>query len=153
MTRNNRTIEIIDEAAMLQSIYERDKGISTLEPKGEIQPVIEPPVNTSEPEGQNKITGKVKEIKKPASVRDNNSDYGRRFLQRNELKARSCVYISQKVHLTISEIVRVISEKNITVGGYIDSILMEHLETHRDVITELYNSKLEKKKERNIMEF
>jgi hypothetical protein len=46
-----------------------------------------------------------------------------------------------------------ISDRDVTVGGYIDSILLEHLETHRDEITELYNSELEKKNRRNFMEF
>jgi hypothetical protein len=47
----------------------------------------------------------------------------------------------------------VISDRDITVGGYIDSILMEHLETHRDEITELYNRELERKNGKNLMEF
>jgi hypothetical protein len=31
MSKNNRKIEEIDEAAMLQSIYERDNGISNIQ--------------------------------------------------------------------------------------------------------------------------
>jgi hypothetical protein len=57
------------------------------------------------------------------------------------------------LHATLSEIVRVISDRDVTVGGYIDSILPEHLETHRDEITELYNREPEKKNGKNLMEF
>ena len=71
--------------------------------------------------------------------------YKTMFLKKNEIKTRQCVYISQSVHSTISAIVRVISNKGTTVGGYIDSILLEHLKTHKDEINELYKNELSKK--------
>jgi hypothetical protein len=86
------------------------------------------------------------------SIQDKTADYASLFLQRNELKARSCVYISQKAHNAISKIVKIISDKDITVGGYIDSILIDHLETHRDEIVELYNSELAKKLNNNLID-
>ena len=70
------------------------------------------------------------------------------FLQRNELKARSCVYISQRIHNTISEIVRVIADRDVTVGGYIDNVLLQHLEMHRDEINDLY-----KRERKDLIEF
>jgi hypothetical protein len=48
------------------------------------------------------------------------------------------VYISQRIHATISEIVRVIADKDVTVGGYIDNVLIQHLEAHKDEINDLY---------------
>jgi hypothetical protein len=79
-------------------------------------------------------------------------NYKDKFLKKKRLNARQCVYISQRIHATISEIVKVISDKDITVGGYIDSILTDHLETHRDEITELYNSELSKKSGKSLIE-
>ncbi|MDR2968103.1 MAG: DUF3408 domain-containing protein [Tannerellaceae bacterium] len=73
------------------------------------------------------------------------ADYASVFLTKRELESRQCVYISRKVHATILEITQIVSAKGVTVGGYIDSILMEHLETHRDEIVELYNRELAKK--------
>jgi hypothetical protein len=70
------------------------------------------------------------------------------FLKRNELKTRSCVYISQRIHTTISEIVRVIADRDVTVGGYIDNVLLQHLEAHRDEINDLY-----KKERKDLIEF
>jgi hypothetical protein len=89
-------------------------------------------------------------IKPKKSVRRkrNNADYNSLFLQRNELKTRSCVYISQRVHATISEIVRVIADKEVTVGGYIDNVLLQHLETHKDEINDLY-----KRERKDLIEF
>ena len=37
----------------------------------------------------------------------------------------------------------VISDKEITVGGYIDTVLACHLEQHKDEIKELYKKQLE----------
>lgn len=65
-------------------------------------------------------------------------DYTAAFLQRKEIKTRQCVYISQQVHTVISEIVRVIADKDISVGGYIDLVLSQHLEEHKEAINELY---------------
>jgi hypothetical protein len=77
-------------------------------------------------------------------IKDNAvSDYSTSFLQRNEIKTRKCVYISQQVHDVICKIVRVIADKDISVGGYIDSVLLHHLDEHKDEINDLY------RKERN----
>lgn len=69
------------------------------------------------------------------------SEYGEKFLKRNELKTRQCVYISGQIHAVISRLVHVIADKDITVGGYIDTVLAEHLERHKEEINELYRQK------------
>ncbi|WP_455668456.1 DUF3408 domain-containing protein, partial [Phocaeicola sp.] len=61
----------------------------------------------------------------------------------NEIKTRQCVYISREVHNKISKIVNVIADKEITVGGYIDTVLAQHLEQHREEINELYKQQRE----------
>jgi len=118
---NPRKIESIDEAFLLQSIKEQDD-----EPKNK-QPEVKEAQDAPElvPE-------------KPKRKRNVNADYSSLFLQRNEFKARQCVYISQRVHTTISEIVRVIADRDVTVGGYIDNVLIQHLEAHKDEINDLY---------------
>jgi hypothetical protein len=142
-------IEEIDEAAMLQSIYERDNPVA---PKAQAQPVSPPEAEQIETETQ-ETPGQTEKPKEQARRKRGNVDYSDKFLQRNELKARSCVYISQKVHATIAKIVKMISEKDVTVGGYIDNILMEHLEAHRDEITELYQRQLKKESDNSLIEF
>jgi len=79
---------------------------------------------------------------------DNAIDYGSQFLKRHDLKSRQSVYVSKRVHSTISEIVRCIASGDVTVGGYIDSVLLQHLETHRDEINELY-----KRERKDLIEF
>jgi hypothetical protein len=150
--KNKRVMEDIDETFLLNSIAEQ--GIV----KEAAKPVPEPAKMEKTVETTESLPEKPKETKEMKETgrrkrNQGNADYGSQFLVRNEFKTRQCVYISQRIHATISEIVRVISDRDVTVGGYIDSILLEHLETHRDEITELYNRELEKKNRRNLMEF
>jgi hypothetical protein len=130
MAKRNREVEDIDEAALLQSIYEQDNPVPhpAKEKNMSVESVSEP---LEQPE-------KPKETKEPVRRKRNHVDYSSMFLQRNELKTRSCVYISQRIHTTISEIVRVIADREVSVGGYIDNVLLQHLEAHRDEINDLY---------------
>lgn len=124
-----RKPEDIDESFLLQSIKEQE------------QPKEQQSASSVEKQGISaSSTEKPKEVKEPVKRRRTNVDYSSMFLQRNEFKTRQCVYISQRVHTTISKIVRIIANKDITVGSYIDSILAEHLETHKDEIIELYRN-------------
>lgn len=87
---------------------------------------------------------RAKENREPGKSRKRGqSEYGEKFLKRNELKTRQCVYISGQIHAVISRLVHVIADKDITVGGYIDTVLAEHLESHKDEINELYRQKRE----------
>jgi len=150
--KNKRVVDDIDETVLLNSIAEQGVVIETK------TPATEPAVNEKAVEEVEPLLEKnreVKETKEPVRRRRNqgNTDYVSQFFGRNEFKTRQCVYISQRIHATISEIVRVISDRDITVGGYIDSILMEHLETHKEEITEMYSRELEKKNGKNLIEF
>ncbi len=64
------------------------------------------------------------------------------FVSRNEIKHRQCVYISHEVHSLVSSLVRALVEQGgeITVGGYIDKVLYEHLQAYKDDINELYRN-------------
>lgn len=75
---------------------------------------------------------------KPVSKRKQSEIYEGKFLQPRELKIRQCVYISRSVHETIADIVKRIGERGLTVGVYIDTILQQHLQEHKDEINTLY---------------
>lgn len=68
--------------------------------------------------------------------------YGEVYLKRRELKTRQPVYISQEIHRSIIKLVHLLAlaGKEISVGGYIDNVLAEHLRQHKDEIAELYRS-------------
>lgn len=106
----------------------------------EVQEVTEEQIRTE----QAQTTVRTKEGRETGKPKKRGlSEYGEKFLKRNELKTRQCVYISQQIHTVISRLVHVIADKDITVGGYIDTVLAEHLERHKDEINELYRQKRE----------
>jgi hypothetical protein len=121
MANNKNKAEGIDELLLLSSIKEKDV-------------VARQPVEQSFQENE---PGKTKEQKDPKRKRTA-VGYSATFLQKNEIKTRQCVYISQRIHATISEIVRVIADKEVSVGGYIDNVLLQHLEAHKEEINDLY---------------
>jgi Protein of unknown function (DUF3408). len=121
MVTNKNKAEGIDESLLLSSI--KEKVVAPVQPPEQSIPENEP--------------GKTREQKDSRRKR-NAVDYSSTFLQKNEIKTRQCVYISQRIHATISEIVKVIADKEVSVGGYIDNVLLQHLEAHKDEINELY---------------
>ena len=71
------------------------------------------------------------------------ADYRGKYLKRNEIKTRQCVYISREIHNKISKIVNILAtEKGISIGGYIDTVLTQHLKEHRKAINILYKKQL-----------
>jgi hypothetical protein len=165
-SKSKKITEDIDESFLLQSIKERGD-----EPKEKVKPAPQPeiketpeiretpqiepePVPVSESESVSEpvsvsatvpVSEKPKETTRRKRIQ---ADYSSIFLQKNELKERSCVYISRRIHSTITEIVRCIADRDVTVGGYIDSVLLQHLETHRDEINNLY-----KRERKDLIEF
>ena len=130
MATNKSKIEGIDESLLLSSI--KEKVVAPIQPAEQSIQEIDP--------------GKTREQKDSRRKRTA-VGYSATFLQKNEIKTRQCVYISQRIHATMSEIVRVIADKDVSVGGYIDNVLLQHLEAHKEEINELY-----KKDRRDLIE-
>jgi hypothetical protein len=146
---NSRIVEDIDETFLLNSIAE--PGIVKVDSIPSVKAVSEEKTALA-PEP---LSEKTKEAKEPAKRKRSTftEDYGSRFLGNNEAKARQCVYIDKRIHKIISEIINVTSSSDLTVGGYIDSILMDHLEANKDEINEMYSRVLENKNSKKLMDF
>lgn len=73
-------------------------------------------------------------------------NYDEVFLKKKELKTRQAVYISMDVHKSISDLLRIMAIGNveISVGAYIDNVLLDHLEQHKDEIVELNRKNISK---------
>ncbi len=104
-------------------------------PEETVQPLPEPDRETipaSEPPRE------AKEL--PKRKRGQATGYKETFLKRNEMKTRQCVYISYDVHAVIAKLVRALvsAGNDISVGGYIDTVLAEHLQANKDEINEMY---------------
>ena len=79
---------------------------------------------------------------------ENNSrkgNYDEVFLKNKDLKARPPVYISQEIHQEIKKVVHLLalSNQEISVGGYINNVLADHLEQHKEDIAGLRRRQIE----------
>lgn len=119
----------IDEKALLASIYAKKNPDREL-PKAEVEEI------------QNGENAKAKDSGR--RKRKDSDDYRTTFLNRNELKNRRCVYISSELHEVVQKIVRSIGSNDISIGGYVDTVLSQHLEANKDAINELYRRQRDK---------
>ena len=111
----------------------KEKCLSTL--GEESVPETEPPPV--------QYTAKEKPQRDTVRRKRQEDDYSGLFLRRNEIKTRQCVYISRDVHSKILKIVNDIAGREISVGGYVDTVLRQHLEQHKEKINELYKKQRE----------
>lgn len=65
--------------------------------------------------------------------------YTERYLRFCPLPSRQPVYISQQLHQTVTKLVHLLalSGNKISVGGYIDNVLADHLLQYKDEIEKL----------------
>lgn len=72
--------------------------------------------------------------------------YSEIFLKRNELKNRQSVYISKDVHTAITRLVHLFALDGIeiSIGGFIDNILDNHMDIFGDLLTTLQKKLLER---------
>ncbi len=135
--------EGIDEELLLASIGRRTQD-GTLCPAQEVPAAAPTEEDTAAPEPP-----PVQPVTREKAQRDTvrrkrqEDDYYELFLRRNEIKTRQCVYISRDVHGKILRIVNDIAGREISVGGYVDTVLRQHLEQHKEKINELYKKQRE----------
>jgi len=98
----------------------------------------------SEETMESEITEEKQEVSVPTQPRESirkkkgQINYKETFARRNEIKTRECVYISREVHSKIVKLVRALEDTSITIGGYIDVVLSQHLEQHKEEINEIF---------------
>ena len=69
-------------------------------------------------------------------------DYSEKFLKDRTVKNRKPIYISVETHDIIKRYLKNIGD--VSYIAYIDNILLQHIEEHKDTIIELYNEKIVK---------
>ncbi len=127
--KNKTNTDDIDEEFLLATFRDDDVDMERLKGKKEQE----------KPEGESRKGSSTKSRKKKGDV-----DYDGEFFKRNEFKARQNVYISQKNHAIISKIIQTIGNREMSVGGYIDLIITEHLEHYESEIMESFRKWKEK---------
>ena len=71
-------------------------------------------------------------------------DYESFFICRNTLKNRKTIYIAKELQDTLAEIVMSMRNRDMTIGIYVENIILHHLETYKDEINRLAEMKFRK---------
>lgn len=136
----------LDESLIIQS-FKDDSLLS--DPSSAVRSEPVPRVPPSEPNVQ-ETTSSVPQKESDESDDDNVSAKGKPRRRRNSYegtflnvkacRARQTVYISQATHQAISKLVHLLALKGIemSVGGYIDNVMADHFQQHRDDIAEMF---------------
>ena len=133
--------EGIDEELLIASIGRRRQDGTLYRPTS--TPAEENTDGQESPPPKPPSPVREKVPKEPVRRKRQDDDYTDMFLRRNEIKTRQCVYISRDVHGKILKIVNDIAGREISVGGYVDTVLRQHLEQHKERINELYRKQRE----------
>lgn len=71
-------------------------------------------------------------------------DYESLFICRNTLKNRKTIYIAKELQDTLAEIVMSKRNRDMTIGIYVENIILHHLDTYKDEINRLAEMKFRK---------
>lgn len=81
---------------------------------------------------------KFRNKKEPEKTMAEMASYAEQYLKPVEIDRRQCVYINKRNHEVLTSLIRSISRKGLTIGGYIDNVITEHLEKHKAEINHIY---------------
>ncbi len=68
-------------------------------------------------------------------------DYRQRYFARVDVPTRQLIYVSEEVHESLMDIVKVIGGKKATMGSYVENILRLHLSDHKELLNRVHKSK------------
>jgi Protein of unknown function (DUF3408). len=130
----SRVVEDIDEAELLQSVYEQSNPatVNVLSKESEKQE------KTVEP-----VSEQLKE--KNRTKRVGQQEYESLFIRETDLppaRFGKSVYIRKDYHDRISQIISVIGVNEVSLFGYIDNVLTHHFENFGDEITQSFKKKI-----------
>ncbi len=141
MAKEKKDINLneIDENFIIASFKNKDRRNNpSSEPRPLLPPEKKEETPVQEPDENEESKTPVAPIREGGRKKKGQVNYRETFIRRNEIKIRECVYISHDIHSKIVKLVRALEDTSITIGGYIDTVLMEHLEQHKDEINEIY---------------
>lgn len=109
-----------------------------------------PPVTVEEVDASVPETRKEEVLEEPQlpirTHRKNTAkgDYISLFMHRNDLYDRKAIYISKELQDKLSEIVLFIRKREMTLGMYVENILLKHLEDYKEEINRLSEKNFKK---------
>ena len=129
----SRVVEDIDEAALLQSVYEQSNPPAVPVPPKETEKTVESPPEPGQPKEENR------------TKRARQQEYELLFIRESDLppaRFGKSVYIRKDYHDRISQIISVIGANEVSLFGYIDNVLTHHFENFGDEITQSFKKNI-----------
>ena len=136
-----------NEASMIESVALRDRklrpSIPTEPEPVKPDPSPEEPLEPEPPQPESKASQPRREASRRRRGQVENFDEV--FLKCKDFKIRQSVYISKETHAAVGRILHQLgmAGKEISVGGYIDNVVSEHLESYKDFFADMRRQLLE----------
>jgi len=140
MAKQKATEQEIDEFAIMNLIA-GDNAI----PQKQVRTIVkkdESVLQEEEPEAK-PIAKKGTAKKKKASE----SEYEETFLCRNNLRVRQSTYIGKDVHAKIVKLMKAVGNTDVTIGNFIDNVLLHHFDIYDDEIKDIQENYINQYKE------
>jgi hypothetical protein len=67
-------------------------------------------------------------------------DYGEIYFKKVDLSYRKSIYITKETHSTLLTIVNMLGGRKTNLSSYVENIILQHLESHKEEINELYEN-------------
>ncbi len=80
----------------------------------------------------------------PTRKRNAQTDYRKTYFGKVDLSDRQSIYISRNTHLTLFNVVNMIGGHKATISSYVENIILQHLESHKEEINNLYEIQYKK---------
>jgi len=80
----------------------------------------------------------------PTRKRNVQTDYRKTYFEKVDLSDRQSLYISRETHLILINIVNMIGGHKATISSYVENIILQHLESHKEEINNLYEIQYKK---------
>ena len=109
-------------------------------------PIPAIPVDDNEEEGAGDATPAptVDATPRPRKRSQPKEDYESVFMSARALKRRKSVYLSEETHERVMLILHTIKKGELSVSGFLENVVLHHLETYKEEISALYESRQRK---------
>ena len=72
----------------------------------------------------------------------NQPDFSEVFLKDNRLSDRRMIYISKDTYDVLVKYISIISDRKLSIAGYLDNIVSHHIEQYKPDINDIYENKI-----------
>ena len=94
---------------------------------------------------ENEPTIEIPKIKEAVKrIYTGQTNYQEIYFERLDFTNRQPLWLTRETHLTLLKIVNVIGGHKATLSSYVENIILQHLESHKEEINELYENEFKR---------